>query len=147
MIKFLFKKNIYNLLLLAFFFSFKANAQYNELGVQVGVSRYKGELSTQLFDTKYIHPAFGVFYRHNWTRHWGWKVEANYGRVSGNDNSQQYQFEKTRNLNFYSDIFEVTPTIEFKFFPYETGNSDFPFTPYIFIIKGYMQYPFEFPIR
>lgn len=107
-------------------------AQYNEVGIQAGVANYKGELSPHTFNTDFIHPAFGLFYRHNWNRHWSWKLELNYGRISGDDAKASTGFELDRNLSFYSNILEVSPQIEFNFFPYETGNSDFPFTPYLF---------------
>ena len=116
-----------------FLFSAKETfAQYNEVGIQLGISRYKGELSPHSFDTKFIHFAGGVFFRHNWNRHWSWIGELNFGKVSGNDAALKTSFETNRNLNFYSTIWDLTPGIEFNFFPYETGNSDFPFTPYIF---------------
>jgi hypothetical protein len=107
-------------------------AQYNEIGIQFGLSRYKGELSPHSFDTKFIHLAGGVFFRHNWNRHWSWIAELNFGKVSGDDAQLKTAFEQNRNLNFYSTILDITPGIEFNFFPYETGNSAYPFTPYLF---------------
>ncbi|CAN5417106.1 hypothetical protein BH11BAC1_BH11BAC1_07470 [soil metagenome] len=116
-----------------FLFSAQENfAQYNEVGLQLGVSRYKGELSPHSFDTKFIHFAGGIFFRHNWNRHWSWITELNFGKVSGDDARLKTSFEQNRNLNFYSTIWDLTPGIEFNFFPYETGNSSYPFTPYIF---------------
>lgn len=109
-----------------------SSAQYNEVGILIGASNYKGELSPHLFNTDFLHFAIGAFYRHNWNRHWSYKLELNYGRVSGDDAKSSTGYERNRNLSFYSDIFEISPQIEFNFFPYETGNSQFPFTPYLF---------------
>ena len=109
-----------------------SNGQYNELGILIGASNYKGELSRHMFNTDFLHPAVGGFYRHNWDRRWAWKLSVNYGRISGDDAKAKTAFELNRNLSFYSNILEVSPQIEFNFFPYETGNSDYPFTPYIF---------------
>ena len=39
---------------------------------------------------------------------------------------------KNRNLHFKSDVIELSGQIEFNFLPYETGNSLYPFTPFIF---------------
>jgi hypothetical protein len=113
--------------------TFTARAQYNEFGIFLGTSRYKGELSPHMFTTQHMHFAIGGFYRHNWTRHWGWKLEVNYGAISGDDLDLNTGFEQSRGLNFYSTILEASPQIEFNFLPYETGNSDFGFTPYILI--------------
>jgi len=109
-----------------------SSAQYNEVGLFFGAANYKGELSPHLFNTDFIHFAMGGFYRHNWNRHWSYNFELNYGRISGDDALATTGFEKNRNLSFYSDIIEFSPLIEFNFFPYETGNSEYPFTPYIF---------------
>jgi hypothetical protein len=111
---------------------FKADAQYNEVGFMVGASNYKGELSRHLFNTDFLHPAIGIFYRHNIDRHWSWKVEMNYGRISGDDAKAKTPFELDRNLSFYSNILEVSPLIDFNFFPFETGRNDYAFTPYLF---------------
>ncbi len=109
-----------------------SRAQYNEIGFMIGASNYKGELSPHLFNTDFLHFAGGLFFRHNWDRHWSYKVELNYGRVSGDDALAPTGYERNRNLSFYSDIFEASPQIEFNFFPYETGNSEFNFTPYLY---------------
>ncbi|MCX6290394.1 MAG: DUF6089 family protein [Bacteroidetes bacterium] len=109
-----------------------ASAQYNEVGFMAGMSNYKGELSPHLFNTDFLHFAGGGFFRHNWNRHWSYKVELNYGRISGDDAMAKTGFAHNRNLSFYSDILEFSPQVEFNFFPYETGNPDFSFTPYLF---------------
>lgn len=102
------------------------------MGIVVGGMNYKGELSRNLFNDDFIHPGVGVFFRHNIDRRWCWKVSVNYGRISGDDAKASTAFERNRNLSFYSNILEVSPQIEFNFLPYETGNSDYPFTPYVF---------------
>jgi len=109
-----------------------SNAQYNEFGVRIGGANYKGDLSPHLFNTDFLHPSVALFYRHNWDRNWSWKNELGYGRVSGDDAKSSNGFFKDRNLSFYSDILDISSLIEFNFFPYETGNSDYPTTPYIF---------------
>ncbi len=126
-------KNLFpRLLCLLMLCSATSFAQYNEVGIQLGVSRYKGELSPHAFDLTFLHFAGGAFFRHNWNRHWSWIMELNYGKVSGDDSQLNTGFERNRNLNFYSTIWDFTPGVEFNFLPFETGNSDFPFTPYIF---------------
>jgi hypothetical protein len=119
---------LFSLILVAF----TADAQYSEVGIFVGGSRYKGELSPHLFDIKFIHPSAGIFYRRNRTRHWSWKFEANYAKVSGNDADLTEGFEINRNLSFTSIIIDGTFAFEFNFFPFETGNDRYPFTPYIY---------------
>ena len=112
--------------------TYKVEAQYNEIGVIFGASNYKGELSRHMFNSDFLHPAFGLFYRHNWNRRLSWKIELNYGRISGDDAKAKTPFEIDRNLSFYSDIIEISPQIEFNFLPFETGRADYPFSPYLF---------------
>lgn len=109
-----------------------SQAQYEEIGLQGGVTHYKGELAAHLFKPGEVHPYIGLFFRHNWNRHWSWKLELNLGKISGSDIHAKDGFEQDRNLSFYSTILELSPQIEFNFFAYETGNPEYPFTPYIF---------------
>src|SRR6187401_608544 len=109
---------------------FQAKSQYSEAGIFLGASSYKGELSHSLFSTKFLHPAAGIFYRHNWNRHWSYRVGASLGKVSGDDAESDIPYEVNRNLSFYSTLWEVYGKFEFNFFPYETGKDGFRFTPY-----------------
>ncbi|TAH40428.1 MAG: hypothetical protein EYC69_11510 [Bacteroidetes bacterium] len=128
--------NIRRTFLLLFLFNaglgMSSYAQYEEIGLQGGITHYKGELAAHLFKPEEVHPYFGAFFRHNWNRHWSYKLELNVGKISGSDSHAKNAFEKDRNLSFYTTIIEVSPQIEFNFFPYETGNFEYPFTPYIF---------------
>lgn len=127
-----FRRFKYSLLIVLLFSKISARAQYDEIGVMIGVANYKGELSRHTFNTDFLHPAVGFFYRHNFDRRWSWKLELNYGRISGDDAKAKTPFELDRNLSFYSDILEFSPQFEFNFFPFETGRSDYPVTPFVF---------------
>ncbi len=126
------RKKILLVIVSFFILTIRSSAQYTEAGLLVGVSNYKGELSPHLFNTDFLHFAVGGFYRHNWNRNWSYKIEVNYGKISGDDAKAKTAYERNRNLSFYSNILEISPLIEFNFFPYETNNSQFPFTPYLF---------------
>lgn len=110
----------------------RSAAQYNEVGLMIGISSYKGELNEHIFNRDFNHLAFGGFFRHNWNRHWSWKLAVNYGKISGDDALAESGFANDRNLSFHSNILEVSPQVEFNFFPYETGNPYYRFSPYIF---------------
>jgi hypothetical protein len=113
-------------------FASVSRGQYNEMGIVIGAMNYKGELSRHLFNDDFLHPGIGIFYRHNIDRRWCWKISLNYGRISGDDAVAKNAWDRNRNLSFYSNILELSPQIELNFLPYETGNSDYPFTPYVF---------------
>jgi hypothetical protein len=122
----------YFILFLILILPYDADAQYDDMGVLLGASTYKGELSRHMFNTDFLHPAFGIFYRHNYNRRISLKFELNYGRISGDDAKAETPFEIDRNLSFYSNILEFSPQIEYNFLPFETGRRDYPFTPYLF---------------
>ena len=55
------------------------------------------------------------------------------GELRGSDKLNNIDTAKfNRNLHFKSSLYELSGIIEFNFFPYETGNLRYPFTPYIF---------------
>lgn len=109
-------------------------AQWDELGFQLGVSNYKGELSANLFNTDFLHPAGGIFYRHNINRRWAYRIMASYGYISGDDSKSKIAYNVNRNLSFESSIIDASGFFEFNFLPYETGTKEkrLKFTPYLF---------------
>lgn len=97
-------------------------SQSSELGLMLGGSTYKGELNKHLFNTKFVHPAAGIFLRRSLNSFWSFRAGVNYGRISGNDARSNDEFAKFRNLSFRSDILEVNGLFEFNFFPFQTAS-------------------------
>ncbi len=107
-------------------------AQSSELGLMLGASTYKGELNEHLFNTKFVHPAAGLYLRRCLNSFWSFRLGANYGRISGSDAKSNNEFNKFRNLSFRSDIIEANAVFEFNFFPYQTASeSSNKATPYL----------------
>jgi hypothetical protein len=122
------------LLLIAFagLFALPLQAQVNDIGMFLGLSKYKGELSNSFFTPYMFRPAVGVYYRSNFNRHWSARLAATIGSVAGDDADSKYDWEVNRNLNFHSAIQEVSATFEFNFLPFELGNYNYSFTPFFF---------------
>lgn len=126
--------------------SFNANAQYEpnqEFGILGGTGYYVGDLNNIHFNN--IRAAGGITFRKNFDRRFTFKSSALYTNVYANDNPEGLTYDEAlleyegvipsdieRNLHFKSDITELSGQIEFNFLPYETGNSLYPFTPFIF---------------
>ena len=110
----------------------KAVAQKSEIGLLLGGAVYSGDLSPQLVNFKFVRPAAGLFYRYNYTSHWAAKLALFAGTITGDDAQASNDFQKNRNLNFSSYLFELTGNIEFNFLEYVTGDKKRPFTPYVF---------------
>lgn len=107
-------------------------AQLSEVGLMVGTSVYSGDLSPQFINVKFLQPAAGIFYRHNFDHHWALKGGLYYGTLTATDSASSDLFQKNRNLQFESSLLEFSAHIEFNFFEYEIGDRKRPFSPYIF---------------
>lgn len=104
-----------------------------EVGLSGGVSYYVGDLNpTGHFH--FPHPAGSVFGKYNFHPHWSVRASFSYMHLSADDEVGLFGFQQTRNLRFDTELFEVGGAIEFNFFPYRPGDSDFKrWTPYIFL--------------
>ncbi|MGC6470578.1 MAG: DUF6089 family protein [Flavobacteriales bacterium] len=104
---------------------------YSELGLMLGTSYYMGDLNDIHF--RLARPASAIQYKTNLNRRFAVRGSFSIGELRGSDKLNQIDTAKfNRNLHFKSPIYEVGGMIEFNFFPYETGNRRYPFTPYIF---------------
>ncbi len=102
-----------------------------EVGAHVGLSHYYGDLNPTF---KISDPGFsaGVTLRRNFNERLCLTLGLDYGRVSGSDNDSFNAFERTRNLDFRSGVFDTNVSLEFNFFPYLHGTEDYDYTPYLF---------------
>jgi hypothetical protein len=118
--------------LLLLFFSSVAYSQTSEIGILLGYSSYKGELSESMFKTKFWKPAVGVMYKRNLNSHWGYRLGLNYGTITGDDAESDIDYNVNRNLSFRSRVLEFNGMFEFNFFPYQIARPDAKWTPFVF---------------
>jgi len=128
-------------LLFAFFlFGTTLSAQEGwELGGWVGTANYFGDLNTT-FDVGDAGLAVGAIARYNFNTRISMKATANYLRVAASDADSDNTFERTRNLNFRSDVWDGSFNFEFNFLNYVHGSRDEFFTPYLFAGFSIFQY-------
>jgi len=102
-----------------------------EVGAHLGLSHYYGDLNPTF---KISDPGFsaGFFVRRNFNERICVTLGFDYGNVSGNDQDSFNPFERTRNLDFRSKVYDTSFALEFNFLPYIHGSSDYNFTPYLF---------------
>ncbi len=110
-----------------------------ELGGWLGSSFYFGDLNTS-YDLSRPGLAAGLISRYNLNERLSFTGSFNYGRVRGSDEVSNNSFQRDRNLNFYSDIFDIATVVEFNFFPYIHGSYKQGFTPYIFAGANVFRY-------
>jgi len=111
--------------------SISSNAQKGwELGGWLGTSYYFGDLNTEL---RLNRPglAGGLMARYNFNTRVCNSTSINYGRIRAKDEDSSNSVEKMRNLSFFSDIFELSSSLEFNFFNYVHGTDEW-YTPYVF---------------
>jgi len=134
------------------FSSLFVNAQQVEVGLMLGASNYLGDLSNETFVMKESHFSGSLFGRYNFSPRFALKGNFGYARVSGDDKNfvsekrdyvlnqvltKDFEFNKARNLNFFSDIYEFSLHGEFNLLPNDlNAYSARPFVPYIFLGIG-----------
>ncbi len=102
-----------------------------EAGFWLGTSYYFGDLNTS-YNLSLPGPAGGIMARYNFNKRVCFKASANYGQVRADDALSKNVFERARNLNFRSNVFDAALQLEFNFLPYNHGSEDEFFTPYVF---------------
>ena len=121
-------------IILLFVFSLSSTyAQYKpnqEFGFLGGAGYYTGDLNPTHFNN--LRVAGGITYRKNFDRRFSFKSSALYTNVYADDANSSDPIKVNRNLHFQSDIIELSGQVEFNFLPYETGNSLYSWSPFIF---------------
>jgi len=120
------------ILSLSFLFSINStNAQKGyELGGWIGTGLYFGDLNTRL-GIKQPGLAFGLNARNNFNTRIAAKASLNFARIGANDDNSSNNFERRRNLDFNSNIYDFTGQMEFNFFEYKHGSKIDYWTPYL----------------
>ncbi len=120
----------YFLSLFVFLFVFtSAFAQRFELGFFCGGSYYIGDINP----SKHFllaKPAVGFVYRYNINSRFAAKLNVYSGYLYSSDGKAK--FNEKRNLSFRSMILDISTEMELNFEHFEPGNTETPFTPYIF---------------
>ncbi|RYD81269.1 MAG: hypothetical protein EOP53_06830 [Sphingobacteriales bacterium] len=108
-----------------------------EIGLFLGASNYQGDLAPNIVvaETK---PAIGGFIKRAVNDYFAYSLGLNYGTVSGDD--KNFKYLAPRNMHFQSEIFEITPQVEFNFFRFGSSPRAHKFTPYLFTGLSYFKF-------
>ena len=127
------KKSTLSALLILF--TIGAYAQNFHLNLFAGVSNYQGDLQDKMITLNQSHPAGGVGISYDVAKHFSIRTGITLGKISAND---EYGRNRSRNLNFTSDITEVNLGLEY----YITAPIEkHSLTPYLF--AGVAVYHFD----
>jgi opacity protein-like surface antigen len=111
-----------------------------EIGGGAGVSYYFGDLNTR-FNLSHPGLSAGLSARYNFNNRICLKFAGTFGQIGADDAYSANVFEKRRNLNFKSNVWDGTAQIEFNFLPYVHGSRDNFFTPYL--LGGFSVFKFN----
>ena len=118
--------------------------QKGEFGIAVGAAHYFGDLNTRAAINR-PKPSIGIFFRKQFGNYIGLRVSAHYAQVGYSDTYSKSDYQKTRNLSFNSNIWELTLQGDFNFFKFIPNDPGHLFTPYITLGVGAFTYdPYAF---
>lgn len=111
-------------------FPFFLSAQHFEVGANIGISYYEGDLTVSTVGGRLDQVNFGGggFVRYNINNYMAARASINYGRLSGEDGAERSE----RNLNFSTNIFEFALTGEFNILGFQPYNLERVFSPFVF---------------
>ena len=102
------------------------------IGIWGGSSYYLGDLNQRHFVP--FTPGGGAYFRYNYDDRIGYRFTGSYGRIGGNDQFSDNEFNSTRNFSFTSQIYELSAVTEFNFLPFSHLNPKSSIiTPYFFL--------------
>lgn len=115
----------------------KRNFKQKELGFFVGGSYYIGDINPR-GHFLYTRPAGGVYFRYTTDYRYALRVGFNYGKITADDAKSKELDQQERNLNFTSNLFELSSVAEFNFVEYRIGQKKHRFTMFVFAgLAGY----------
>lgn len=112
----------------------KISAQYADFGIGLGMTTYWGDLNAPSFTTNYFNNsgiAAHLTARIMKGERLGLRASYMYGRVNGNDNRSDADWQLRRNLSFKSYISEIAVMGELYILPFSTEPGRFFFAPYL----------------
>ncbi|NOT92564.1 type IX secretion system protein PorG [Ferruginibacter sp.] len=113
--------------------------QQGEFGITAGAAHYFGDINTRAALNR-PKPALGVFFRKQFGNYVGMRIAAHYAQLGYSDTYSKNDYQKTRNLSFNSNIWELAVQGDFNFFKFIPGDPDYLFTPYVTIGAGVFSY-------
>jgi hypothetical protein len=111
-----------------------------EIGIFLGGSYYIGDLNPLGHFNQFTKPAGGVLVRYNFNPRLAARLNVLAGSVEAHDEFSKSEAQQQRNLNFRSQVRELSAQLEFNFLDYEIGNEKRKFSPYMFVGLGVFQF-------
>jgi hypothetical protein len=125
------KKGTFSILFIILVFTAGRSQSGWEAGFWLGTAHYFGDLNTN-FDLSKPGPGVGLEARYLFNERINFKSSINYAFIRETDVDSPNPFERSRNLHFRSNIFDLTNQLEFNFLPHVHGTGNY-FSPYFLL--------------
>lgn len=140
-------KKIIVITLLSFLFAHPGSAQKGqydyvqdgEFGITGGVAHYFGDLNNR-FRINRPKMAIGGFFRKQFGNYVAARLSGHFLQLGYSDRYNTNEFERSRNLSFNTNVFEITLQGDFNFFKFFPTDMHYAFTPYATIGIGFFSY-------
>lgn len=109
----------------------KVSAQVWEVGFQVGVSGYSGDLNPTNPVKVSGHSVSG-FVKANFDPNWALSLNYTNGTIGAKDSKSKHAQFKQRNLSFSDNLNELSLLVDFNFTDYFSGGGLKNFSPYLY---------------
>lgn len=118
---------------------YEAYVHKGELGASIGLGHYFGDLNTNGAINK---PKFsaGVYYLKQFNNYVGLKLDGSYTFLAYSDANSPNIVQRTRNLSFNTDVYELSVSGYFNFFRFIPGFPEYSYTPYVSLGVGVFSY-------
>lgn len=107
---------------LVIFFSIESFGQCGEIGIGIGTTNYRGEVSPK-YDFYFQRPAGMLFYRHNFSPVFSIRGSFMAGLVSAKNERYSDPLSKIRPVKFSASVYEVAVMPEYNFFNFRGKNN------------------------
>jgi hypothetical protein len=106
-----------------------------EIGISAGSAFYFGDLNNRAQFNR-PKPVFGVSFRKAFGNYLGAKVTGHYAQLGYSDIYSKNSYQKTRNLSFNTNLWELAAMADFHFFKFNPAENPHAFTPYLSLGVG-----------
>lgn len=140
------KKNIFPFIfLISLSFQSKAQmqefqyVQTGEFGITAGAAHYFGDLNNRA-NVNRPKIALGAFFRRQFGNYVSARLMGHYAKLGYSDIYSKNEIQKSRNLSFNTNIFELALVGDFNFFKFIPTDPMHSFTPYASLGVGFVTY-------
>lgn len=117
----------------------EAYVHQGEFGVTAGAAHYFGDLNTRAGFNR-PKPALGIFFRKQFSNYIAARLSGHYAQLGYSDRYSKNEYQRTRNLSFNTNIWEIAVQGDFNFFKFVPNDARYFFTPYLTLGVGAFSY-------